>query len=314
MHRTVLAVLLFSLLTVVSCTSHGSFSPADPGLNNLNGTPEAVEITKSGRDLLGFFDVVYDPTSGEMTAVPVRSSQWHLNALTFIENAEWGPAIQFSNVSLIDNVIDVDVSITNPFPGIPQFCGFDMKGVVIGTADMADPIDPTCRWAGSSAALRLLNADGWVRWWNLTEFPYNGTIFSYKDSIFGTSDSANYLDATLNGYKVFATGLGSTAPLSYLLMVPPDNINGRAVLQAGAKATRHYKIAFPESPTGVIDFRFNFAIDTSHGLPDNYQPGAYIQVPGGFPPDANQLEPFVLDVQVPKSTVYISPEGCTGGE
>jgi hypothetical protein len=314
MQRTVLAVFLFSLLFVVSCSSHDSSNPTDPGLNILDGTPEAVEISESGHDLLGFFDVIYDQSSGDMTAIPVRSSQWHLNALTFIENAEWGPAIQFTNVSLSDNVIDVDVSITNPFPGIPQFSGFDMKGIIIGPADMTDPIDPSCRWAGSSAALRLLNADGWIRWWNPTEFPYNGTIFSYKDSIIGTSDSANYLDATLNGYKVFATGLGSTQPLSYLLMVPPDNPNGRAVLHAGAKSTRHYKIAFSESPTGAIDFRFNFAIDTSHGLPADYVPGAYIQVPGGFPPDANQLEPFVLDVQVPKSTVFISPEGCTGGE
>lgn len=314
MRRFLLAVFLLFLPAIVSCSSDASDNPADPGLGNLPTVSNGLEMIEPGRVMLGFFEVVYDPASGEMSALPLRSSQWHINALTFIENAEWGPAIQFSNISLVDNVIDIDVSITNPFPGIPQFCGFDLKGVVIGSADMFDPMNPICRWAGTSAALRLLNADGWVRWWNPTEFPYNGTIFSYKDSIFGTPNATHFLNATLNGYKVFASGLGSTSPLSHLLMVPPDNLNGRAVLHAGAKATRHYKIAFPSSPTNAVDFRFNFAIDASHGLPDGYVFGDYIEVPGGFPPDANQLEPFVLDVQVPKNTVYLSPEGCTGGE
>lgn len=314
MRCSALAVLLFSLLAIVSCSSATSSNPADPGLDSLTGSPQAFEITNPGHALLGFFDVTYDPASGEMVAVPARSSQWHMNALAFIELAEWGPAIQFSNISLNGNTIDLDVSITNPFPGIPQFCGFDLKGIVIGSADMVDPTNPTRRWAGTSGALRVLNADGWVRWWNPTEFPFNGTIFSYKDSFFGTPDAADYLDATLNGYKVFATGLAKDASLSHLLMVPPDHPNGRAVLHAGAKATRHYTISFPETGNGEIDFRFNFAIDASHGLPDDYEEGAYIPVPGGFPPDANQLEPFVLDVQIPKNTVFLSPEGCTGGD
>ncbi len=314
MRRMTLAGVFIFLLAVVSCSDHGSSNPVNPELDTTPPFTKSLELLQPGHTMLGYFSVTYNSGSGELAAVPLRSTQWHLNALIFLEAYTGGNAIKFTGTHLDGNILSTDISLTNPFPGIPYFCGFDMKGLVIGPADVTDRTHHSRRWAGGPDGLRLINADGWTRWWNPSEFPFNGTIFSYKDTQFGTPNATEYLNATLLGYKVFATGLGVNAPLSHLLMVPPDHPNGRAVLHAGAMSTRHYELAFPLTETGELDFRFNFAIDVSHGLPDGWQDGQPVEVPGGFPADANQLEPFVLDVQIPTNTVYLSPEGCTGGE
>ena len=55
--------------------------------------------------------------------------------------------------------------------------------------------------------MRLLNPDGYSRWWNPAEFPNNGTIFGYNDGLLGAPDSYADYNNTLNGYKYFCDDL-----------------------------------------------------------------------------------------------------------
>jgi len=314
MKRIALAGVAACLALVVSCAGGTSSNPASPQLAETGGRiPRLMESVPPGRTLLGLYNVSIDPATREAAVVPVRSACWHLNALKFLEVPEGGPKIWFNNIEIAGRRVEVDVTVKHPFGGFPHYCGFDIKGEVIGYADTTDPTDPSRRWAGGPNGLRVLNADGWTRWWNPVEFKDNGTIFSYRNSEYGTADSVANYNATLCGYKVFAASLNPEDGLAHMLAVPLDHPTGRAVFLASGIETRHYELLFPDDGEGGPDLVFSYAVDACHGFPPGYVPGQYIEVPGGFPPDANQLEPFIVDVQIPTNTVYLSEEGCVGG-
>ncbi len=313
MRHAMLAVVLICMLAVAACSRDASQSPASPQLSENPGVTAWADMPREGHALWGFYRVTIDPDSCEAAAVPLRSAAWHLNALKFVEPPEDGSFLSFSNVKVVGRQVGVDVKIKHPFIGMPHYCGFDVKGIVMGPADMIDVTDPTRTWAGGPNGLRVMNADGWTRWWNPTEFPDNGTIFSFHSGLCGTSDSPADLDATLCGYKVFAASLEPNDSLSHVLAFPLTHPNGRAVFTSSGIETRRYELVFPGDGSGGPDMIFNYAIDASHGFPPDYTPGGYIEVPGGFPPEANQLEPFVIDVNLPLNSVYLSPEGCVGG-
>ncbi len=144
---------------------------------------------------------------------------------------------------------------------------------------------------------RLLNADGYSRWWNPSEFPVNdGTMFSYNDGLLGTPDSfANY-DSTINGFKYYCDQLE-----------PDDNIgevdpSSRGVFSAGQKNIRHYTI---EMGDGLV---FNYAIDACWQFPQGDAPWT---VPDDFAPVANRAEAWQITVTELSNTLY--NDGSTSG-
>jgi len=271
-----------------------------------------VEIP-SGHSLLGLHRVTIDTVAQSASTVPLRSSQWHLNALKFIEPANGGSFLSFSDVVVTGHRVEFDVTIRHPFGGLPYYAGFDVKGIVLGAADTVDPTSDSRWWAGGPGGLRLMNADGWTRWWNPVEFPDNGTVFSHTRGRASTTEDTNVRFATLSGYKVFAASLDPLDELTHVLAVPLTHPNGRAVFNSSGVEKRHYDLVFPGDGNGCPNLIFDYAVDASHGFPPDYTPGDYIDVPAGFPPDANQNEPFILDVNTPTNTVYLSSEGCVGG-
>jgi len=315
MRHAAYAGILICLLVSVSCAHGTSTSPATPRFPDITRDQTRQSDTISpGHNLLGYFSVSIDPATCTVETIPMRSPAWHLNAIRFVEPPSGVSHLSFSNIEIEGRRVSVDVGLYHPFGGLQQFSGFDVKGIVIGGADMVDPTNSDRRWAGGPDGLRLLNADGWTRWWNPNEFEDNGTVFSYRDGMFGTSNvDDGYYDATLCGYKVFATALGPNDDLTHLLSYPLDDPRGRAVFHVNALMMRHYELVFPADDHGDPDLVFNYAIDACHGLPPDYLPGQHIIVPEGFPPDANQLEPFVVDVLLRTNTSYLSRDGCVGG-
>jgi hypothetical protein len=263
---------------------------------------------------LGLYRISIDPSGADTSVIPLRAASWHLNALKFLEPPQGGSLISLSNISVAGHQVELDVTIQHPFPGMDHYVGFDVKGIVVGQGDITDSVDGSRIWGGGPNGLRVMNADGWTRWWNPTEFPYNGTVFSYKDSQYATQSSTGLLNSTLCGYRVFASVLEKDDPITKLLSVPIDHPNGRATFHASESATRHYRIVFPGDVGSGPNYVFNYAVDACHGFPDGYVPGEPIEVPDDFPPDANQLEPFILDVNTQINTLYLLPQGCMGGE
>jgi len=305
--------LALAMLLAFSCAHGASTDPLSSQLTeNSNPAFAQYEIPR-GHSLLGLDRVTVDTVSMTMESVPLRSSQWHLNALKFLEPEDNVSLIKFSAVEIIGHKVNFNVTIKHPFPALHYYAGFDVKGIVLGAADMVDLTGDSRRWAGGPNGLRLLNADGWTRWWNPIEFPDNGTIFSYTQGKCATIEYATAPFATISGYKVFAAALEPNDDLTHVLAVPLTHPIGRAVFISSGIETRRYELVFPGDGSGNPDFIFDYAVDASHGFPPDYEPGGYIDVPGGFPPEANQLEPFILDVQLPTNTAYLSTDGCVGG-
>ena len=57
---------------------------------------------------------------------------FHLNALNLLEQGQCHNCVSIEKVTKLGNgLVDVDASITHPFPGLAQYTGFDVKGIVM---------------------------------------------------------------------------------------------------------------------------------------------------------------------------------------
>ena len=145
---------------------------------------------------------------------------------------------------------------------------------------------------------RLLNPDGYSRWWNPAEFPSNGTIFGYTDGLLGAPDSVGDFSATLNGYKYFCDDLDD--PDDPLTDVTLEN---RGLFSAGQKNVRHYTIEMGDE--GLV---FNYAVDASWVFPQGDPPWS---APDDFAPSANRPEAWFINVTEVENTLW--NDGTAGG-
>jgi outer membrane protein assembly factor BamB len=304
MHRYFLStVLMVAILLATGCS--GTSNPAIPDPGNLQGlTPQAQYGTHV---LWGSWDVAIDLETLEVTIIPDRTSNLHVNVISHIEPPS-GSTMGISNISIDGTVVGCDIALMHPFPGLNQYAGFDVRGILIADGSVTGYNDSDVVLAGPDET-RLLNADGFTRWWNPVEFPDNGTMFSYRDGKLGNPFSTAGYGATLNPYKVFADSLDTDDPL--LMLVDPGLPNGetRAVFKPGYVNTRHYEIQFPDDGSGLPLVIFNYAIDASWE-PVSPPPS---NLPDDFPIHANCVEPFYVEVQVTGNTLYYTGTGETGG-
>ncbi len=285
MTRHLFCIMIITLIcAVLGCSGGGdnAIAPVEP-------TSRDVETTGS-HVLWGLYQFKADPVAQVLEAVPLRMADMHLNALPFLE-----PPMQvyltLENIGFNGNIIEVDIGLRHPFLGLDKYTGFDVAGILITSGSVTGFDDADIIMAGEGDA-RLLNPDGWTRWWNPSEFPINnGTIFSYTDGLLGKPDSIGDYSCTLNGYKYFCDDLSSPdAPLSE---VDPA---GRGVFGAGQKNVRHYSIDMGSG--GLV---FNYAVDASWRFPSG--PGPWI-VPDDFGPTANKPEAWRLDISESDNTLW----------
>jgi hypothetical protein len=303
----VVAWLLVFAYMCAGCTGGGGTSPvAPPGADQ--SSPQLTSSSNpdracEGRVSWGFWDAILDKEAMTVEFVPVRTGSIHLNVVTIL-NSTMGISAHIdpadSNPST--GLFAIDVSLTHPFSGKPQFSGFDVKGILItpGTTAIGQLI-----FAGPGET-SLVNADGCSRWWNPSEFP-GPALSGYRPGILGSQNSA-LLTATVNPYKYFCDFLTSEQDLIDLTSVPLDDDLGRGVFSSGATNTRRYLIRFPMSPGPQIVF--NYAVDASWKQP---VPNPPTQVPDDFPMDANQSEAYCLVAGADVNTLAVDEGGVGGG-
>ncbi len=255
-----------------------------------NDEPGAPRETVAAHQLWGLYRFEADMESRTLDVIPIRTSETHLNALPFLEP----PALvnlTLDSLQFNGNIIEADIGLRHPFLGLTEFTGFDVCGVLISDGSIAGFTDPDILLPGDGD-VRLLNPDGFTRWWNPVEFPVNtGTIFGYNDGLLGTPDSAANFTSTLNGYKYYCDELDDPgAPLSD---VDPS---GRGVFSAGAKNVRHFTIHMGDGA-----FAFNYAVDASWRYPTGGQPWT---APDDFAPDANRPEAWNITVHTVENTLW----------
>ncbi len=263
--------------------------------------PQAVTSAQN-RAMLGLWQFRIDSERETLDFVPLRASQVHMNALAFMEPPAGVMLAIDQVVDFIPGEITVDIALTHPYDGMDFAAAFDVVGILIGHGNQMYPYSSTMAFAGDDQ-MRLLNPDGYTRWWNPEEFPPNpgNPQMGYIDGLLGKPHGTAHFTATLNGYKYFASDLTDpTTPLSEL------DINMRGAFVPGTTCIRRYQIAF--TPGNLV---FNYAVDANWAAPTG---GPDIVIPDDFPFSANRPEPYRIEIQNLVNTLkYNTGTGVASG-
>lgn len=293
--RTWLLTLSLMMITALSCSSDPVVTSSD--LAEFSSPAHSVGAQNNSHCLWGYWECIADPEAGTLDVSPLRTTAMHLNVVPILEPPA-GAKLKISNVKFDGNICDVDVTLVHPFPGLTQYIGFDVAGIFISKGTLAGFSDPDLIMAGEGET-RLLNADGYTRWWNPSEFGIDGQpIFRYKDGLMGTKHSKANFECTLNGYKLFGNDIGIKDDI---LGLDPKN---RIAFLPGSSNTRHYKIDFSG---GVI---FNYAVDANWEPPAGNPPFT----PEQYAPEANRPEAWAISITELQNTLYNDGKGNLGGD
>jgi len=294
--------MILIALILFLCGCHDD--PANPSLDAGGATDVGdLQASAPSHHCLGYFSLVFDTVEGSVTALPVRSADWHFN-MTGVLNATMGVSAAGvpSEHDPPNGLFVFDITLTHPFATKPQFAGFDVKGILMTPGTLA--VGPLI--FADADETQLENADGYARWWNPTEFTAPG-ILGYTKGAFAAATAAQ-LTATVNPYKLFADRLGPEDSLSWVSGEPLDSPEGRAVFTAGSSNTRRYRIRFEMDPGPKIIY--GYAIDCAWNAPSPNPPG---EVPDDFPMNANQPEAYRIVLQPTANSLYFDGESGVGG-
>lgn len=254
--------------------------------------------------ITGLYDVFINSETLEVEIVPLRGPDFALNITRLLQP----PAVPTSKITIallpetevMNGYIVCDITFTHPFPGT-EFSCFDVKGIIMGETGVPCEWDSDLIYPGDDS-VRIMNADGWTRWWNQVEFTSFETFFGYSESIISNHNFTS--TNTLNPYKYFATELGATSTISEVTEA------GRGFFSSQVPSTRRYELQFPILPQPI--FHYKFAMSAHWAAP----------IPGAEPPwtvddyntEANQQEAFRIGIEDNGSTAYYTNASVYGGD
>ncbi len=267
------------------------------GCSGGNGTPSSPDTVLNETEraagqhaIWGLWQGIIDTQAEMIEFVPLRIAELHLNALPFLEPPLY-LYLSVEHLQFNGDEIEVDIGLRHPFLGLNQFTGFDVCGIFITNGSVTGFSDPAIMMPGEGET-RLLNPDGYSRWWNPTEFPVNpGTIKGYTDGLLGNPYSVAEFNCTLNGYKYFCDDLAEITDT-----LDAVTLENRGMFNAGQKNVRCYIIKL-----GAGGLVFNYAVDACWKFPTG---GAPWEIPGDFPPKANREEAWRISVNEIENTLY----------
>ncbi len=301
---TVAVLLMF----VLSCSGSSGgpvgndlVQPSEPTLTTeLSG--RGAGMNQGSAHLWGIWEIHVDPSSKTIEAVPLRGIAFTVNVTSFVDGP---PSHLILNLGTIDaqpdyTDIPVDVGLEHPFPGLDLYTGFDVLGVFMGLGSDAYPGPSGFPVAGENDQ-RVLNPDGYTRWFNPPEFSDAGLQMALLGYTPGKLGSPGFMPtAELNPYRYFADGLEKDEDAFDFLV---SSASDRGCFRPGGVNTRHYDLRFP-SASGIA---FQYAV-VAHwenaGIPN---PDL-----GDFPPEANSDEAAVIDIEDASTLYYDS--GSFGGQ
>jgi hypothetical protein len=299
------AVLLsfMILMGLIGACSGGNGIPVAPDVTEPQEPGIMVDDTdRSGNSRWGYFSGHANIEERIFEIEPMRAAGMHLNLVPTADQLNLIDVnVRWNQSNLSQGEITVDITLNNPFSTQPRYPGFDVRGIFISGAskEVAGGL-----WTAGDAHPRLLNPDGYTRWWNPVEFTDPGDM-GYSDGKLGSPNIGGGFDAEINTYKIFADALVTPDMDPAFLNVPGLNsYNGRGVFHT-ASNTRRYELKFPPG-----DSYFNYAIDGSWAPPTASPP----EVPDDFPPGANCREAWLVTCDVVQNTLeYNTSSGDSGG-
>ena len=303
-----LAVLVLSaaaLMVIITGCSRSGEDPLLPPTPSNNVTSSASgNVDRSQTHLWGLYDVYVNVETNEVTAVPNRNAMFTVNVVNILNSKPTDLKFDIHETPVAANYVDIDldVSITHPFPGLTQYNGYDVRGVFMGdgsgalayNSDLHYSVIGTDQFMLPSPKTKHGGPDGYTRWYNPAEFSGDGIqLFQYTKGEFASQSYTG--SATLCPYKYFADELGATDDLFTFLK---NNSSKHGGFSAGSTNKRNYYLRFPIPSPNV---RFEYAIIA------NWK--------GEHPQDhpANAPEPVACSVYVTPDIYYVDPDD-KGGE
>jgi len=293
------------IFTLAGCCGDGPVTPDSQEADVSAGVSTHAGV--SNRHAWGLWEVIIDPDTGEIEAVPFRTADFNANIVRFLQppvapvhmlTIALGPGCEPSSGYWV-----IDVTLAHPFPEAAIFRGFDVRGIIMTEGDAVGIHDPGVRYRGPGGT-RLLNADGYTRWWNMQEFTSYGKILGYTEG--ARSTPGFEATATVNPYKLFTDALDSESLVSSM------NPNLRATFgtEPGIN-TRRYEIQF-DIDGGTPPIRFVYAVDASWSLPDEaYAPEYPVEA---YDVSANCQEAYLVDVPIFEERPYYESATSFGGD
>ena len=247
---TVLFVaMVIATLVTLGC-SNGGGNPTVP----TNGTDLTASSQGSTQNpatyLWGYYDVTIDPATKSITAVPDRTTMFSANVVEFLNGNPTAMTFTMNtlNIGLQKITVDIDVGISHPFFGMPQFNGYDVKGVFMGNGSETMSYDSQVDYPVYEVDQYMLDdpeeedgggPDGYTRWFNATEFMTSG-MFGYIE---GDMASKDYLpNATVSPYRYYSDGIDEDEDVFEYLTA---NASDFGVFSTGETNTRNYYLEFP---------------------------------------------------------------------
>jgi len=306
-----LAVLVTGAYVVVGCA--GSGSPLTPAADQEMAA-RLSPARQTHTQLWGYYDVLIDIENRVAEIIPDRLAMFTVNVVRFMNGSPGCMTIQILDVTHGPDFVDIDLHVTlrHPFPGSPQFNGYDVRGVFMGDASgtLAYNSDLKYPVLGTDQFM-LRDPDGYTRWFNFTEFSTGGMpLFSYTQ---GRMASPGFDGtATLCPYRYFADGLGAQQDLWDFL----TSTDGHGVFSCTGVNTRNYCLRFPQT-TGL---EFGYAILADwEGTEPEYHPSNAVEAVAcrvvdysdvHYPDSTGNSGSLILDISLfgwdyQSSTIYI---------
>ncbi len=287
-----LAAMLMVLVVAMGCSGSGD-SPVAPSADQ-GLTTGSSHAGQSQTHLWGYYDVYIDIENQTVEAVLNREVMFAANVVQFLNGNPMGMQFNIIETPIGPDYVDVkiNVGLTHPLPGMPQYNGYDVRGIFIGDGSQTLDYGTGCRAAAAGFDQWMFsdNADGYTRWWNPGEFTVAG-VLGYTPGDFATRGYTG--NATINPYKYFADNLGAEDDVWEFI----NTTSGRGVFSSGRTNTRYYHLRFPNTK-GVS---YNYAIVANWAG----------EAPGDHP--ANADEAVALSVYVEPDIYYVD-ESDFGGD
>lgn len=247
-YSSLFAALVVFILLNLSCSSTISEPVGYSLTDEITSHASIPQSTQT--HLWGYYTVTIDPLTQTASIELDRNAMFTVNVVNFLNSK---PTNMGFKINSIDNKpgytdIDIDVSLTHPFPGMNQYRGYDVRGVFMGDGSASMDYNPDLIYAVKGVDQFMLpdpldnlgGPDGYTRWFNYSEFSGPGMpLFTYTKGKLASKGFAG--TATLNPYKYFADGLGATDDVFEFLA----STDKRGVFSAGMTNTRNYYLRFP---------------------------------------------------------------------
>jgi hypothetical protein len=265
------STIVFATLVATGCgrgNAGGAGGPVVPG--DQSRIQNSVEMVRNdNRHVWGFWEINISEDRQVVEIMPARMEQMHLNVVRLLEVTPCKDCLIVGNIKLVEpNVLEADLTLKHPFPGLTKYTGFDVRGIFISEANYTFPVSGR-EIAWGDGILMMLNPDGYTQLFNPTEYPpTTPAALGYIEGKYATGGD---LSATLNPF------------LAYRRDAP------RRMFEAGGSETRTARIYAPSGP-----IHFGYAVDACWQL----VPHEIVDPLVDFPPDANCLEAYRMDVLI----------------